>query len=469
MEKVGVLVVCYGSRAVAMVDAFRRSKNYDAEIYVADKQRNPFNAEKAEKHVVVPDLDVETICSFAKKYEDKIDFGIVGPEKPIMNGIRDLIEAETNIPMICPTREYAIEGSKVAQRHLFEEVVPEANPQFKIFHPKDYSSLNQVKKEVYSWLDKLENQVAVKPDSPAAGKGVGVWGDHFNTRQQLLEHFVSNYEHGPVIVEEKIAGEESSFQAFCDGKHLVPLPETRDYKRAFDDDKGPNTGGMGSYKDAGDWLPFMTEADKAKEIDFIQRIFRKLKGNGSNPGLRGLPFYDAFIHTSGGPKILENNSRPGDPEILNLLPILKHDFVDVCFKILDENLTRIEFEEKATVATYKAPPNYGGFKDVFPRRVKMEDIDTPIDLSKAKKLTQKYGDNIRIYPASMELRNRQTYALTSRTVGVVGIGDDIETARRISLEGISAIHGGSLWYRRDIASREHITKSIEHIKMLRGS
>ena len=469
MERVGVLVVCYGSRGVAMVDAFRRSESYNAQIYVADKQNNPFNAKEAEKHVVVPNLDVEKICSFAKKYEEQIDFGIVGPEKPIINGIRDVIEAETNIPLICPTREYAIEGSKVAQRHLFEEVVPEANPRFKIFHPKDYRSLHEAKKDVYSWLDKLENQVAVKPDSPAAGKGVGVWGDHFNTRKQLLEHFISNYEHGPVVVEEKIEGEESSFQAFCDGKHLLPLPETRDYKRAFDDDKGPNTGGMGSYKDVGDWLPFMTRADKAKEIDFIERIFRKLKGNDSNPSLRGMPFYDAFIHTSSGPKILENNSRPGDPEILNLLPILKDDFVDVCFRILDENLTRIEFEEKATVVTYKAPPNYGGFKDIFPRRVKREDIGSPIDLSKAKKLTQKYGDSIRIYPASMELRNGQTYALTSRTVGVVGIGDDIETARKISLEGILAIHGGSLWYRSDIASREHITKSREHMKMLRGS
>jgi len=469
MEKVGVLVVCYGSRGVAMVDAFRRSENYNAEIYVADKQKNPFNAKEAEKHVVVPNLDVKEICSFAKKYEELIDFGIVGPEKPIINGIRDVIEAETNIPMICPTREYAIEGSKVAQRHLFEEVVPEANPRFKIFHPKDYRSLHEAKKDVYSWLDKLENQVAVKPDTPAAGKGVGVWGDHFNTRKQLLEHFISNYEHGPVIIEEKIEGEESSFQAFCDGKHLVPLPETRDYKRAFDNDRGPNTGGMGSYKDAGDWLPYMTQADKAKEIEFIERIFRKLKGRDSNPSLRGVPFYNAFIHTSSGPKILENNSRPGDPEILNLLPILKDDFVDVCFKILDENLNRIRFEEKATVATYKAPLNYGGFQDIFPRRVKREDIDSPIDLSKAKKLTKKYGDSIRIYPAAMELRNGQTYALTSRTVGVVGIGEDIEIARRISLEGISAIHGGSLWYRSDIASREHIEKSIEHMKMLRGS
>jgi len=469
METVGILVVCYGSRGVAMVDAFCRSEDHKAEIYVVDKQRNPFNAEKAEKCAVIPDLNVEKICRFAKKHGEKIDFGIVGPEKPIIDGVRDLIEAETNIPVICPTREYAIEGSKVAQRNLLEEVAPKANPRFRVFDPKSYGSLKAAKSDLYGWLDELQNQVAVKPDSPAAGKGVGVWGDHFNAREQLLEYFLSNYEHGPVIVEEKIAGEESSFQALCDGKHLVPLPETRDYKRAFDGDKGPNTGGMGSYKDIGDCLPFMIRADRAREIEIINKVFRRLRGRGSNPGLRGIPFYDAFIHTSGDPKILENNSRPGDPEIQNLLPVLKDDFIDVCFRILDGNLTRVDFEKKATVVTYKVPPNYGGFKDVFPQRVNLNEINTPINLSSARKLTGRYGDNIRIYPASMELRNGRTYALTSRTVCVVGIGDDIESARRISLEGVEAITGGSLWFRTDIASREHIAKSVEHMKVLRGS
>ncbi|UCC33316.1 MAG: hypothetical protein JSW53_05990 [Candidatus Bathyarchaeota archaeon] len=469
MEKIGILVVCYGSRGVAMVDAFHRSENYDAEIYIADKQRNPFNAEKAEEHAVITDLDVERICRFAKKHENRIDFGIVGAEKPIINGVRDLIEAETNIPLICPTKECAIEGSKVAQRHLFEEVVPEANPRFRIFHPKEYTSLHKARKELYRWLDELENQAAVKPDRPAAGKGVGVWGDHFNSRKQLLEHFLSNYEHGPVIVEERITGEESSFQALCDGKHIVPLPETRDYKRAFDGDRGPNTGGMGSYKDIGDWLPFMTQADREKEIEVVTKVFRRLRGRSRNPGLRGVPFYDAFVHTGGEPKILENNSRPGDPEIQNLLPILKDDLIDVCFRILDGNLTRVDFERKATVVTYKAPPNYGEFNKVFPQRLNLEEIASPVDLSRAHKLTEKYEDDIRIYPGSMELRNGRAYALASRTLCVVGVGDDIDTARRISLEGTRAIRGGSLWHRSDIASREHITKSVEHMKALRSS
>jgi len=468
MEKVGIFVVSYGAREAAMVEALARSQNYDVQIYVADKQRNPFNAKKAVKHVVIPDLNVEEICKFAEANKDKIDFGIVGPEKPIIEGVRDLVEARTGIPTICPKKEYAIEASKVKQRLLFREIVPEVNPRFKIFDPKAHKNLDDTKKAVYDWLDQLQNKAVVKPDMPAAGKGVGVWGDHFTNREQLFEHFLANFQHGQVIIEEKIEGEESSFQAFCDGKHLVPLPETRDYKRAFDDDRGPNTGGMGSYKNTGEVLPFMTNADRERELAIINTLFEKWKEKTSDgTGLRGVPFYVAFIHTGKDPKILENNSRPGDPEIINILPILKDDFVDICFKILEGNLTRIELEKAATVLTYKVPPNYGGYIDIFPKLVDKREVDTAVDLTKAYELTKKYGDKIHVYPASMELQNGETFALKSRTVGVVGIGDNIEAARHISLEGIKAIKGGALWHRTDIASKHHIQKSIKHMEMLR--
>ena len=468
MEKIGVLVVSYGSREAAIIDALARSQNYRTEIYVVDKQKNPFNVKRAKEHIIVPDLNIKDISRFAAKRKNKIDFGIIGPEKPIIEGIRDLVEKETGIRLICPTKKYAIEASKVTQRKLFEKVAPEANPKFKVFDPKNYSSQSQVKKDLYAWLDLLGNQVAVKPDHPVAGKGVGVWGDHFNTREQLYEHFLANYSQGPVIVEQKVDGEESSFQAFCDGRNLAVLPETRDYKRAFDDDKGPNTGGMGSYKDKGDILPFMTAADREKEIEIVNKVFNNLKKKAEKTDLRGIPFYAAFIHTSKGPILLENNSRPGDPEIQNLLPILKDDFVDVCYKILEGNLTRVNVEAKATVLTYKAPPNYGGFAEAFPDRVEKDEINQPVDLSAAEELTKKKGDSIRIYPGSMEIRDDgKTYALSSRTVCVVGIAGDIQSARDISLEGIRAVKGGALWHRNDIASREHIRKSIEHMNRLR--
>jgi len=466
MEKVGILVISYGSREAAMMDAFARSTKYQLEIYVADKQPNPFNIEKATKHVVIPDLNIEQICRFAEKNKNNIDFGIAGPEKPIIEGVRDLIEKRTKIPMICPTKEYAIEESKVQQRLLFDKIVPEANPRFRIFNPTDYENVSQVKKDVYKWLDELENQAVIKPDKPAAGKGVGVWGDHFNTREQLFEHFLSNYEHGSVVIEEKIDGEESSFQALCDGKHLVPLPDTRDYKRAFDGDKGPNTGGMGSYKNEGDILPFLTNLDRAKELQIVSRIFQEWKGKDAS-SLRGVPLYVAFMHTGKELKILENNSRPGDPEIINILPVLEDDFVDVCFKILEGNLNQITLRREATVVTYKVPPSYGEFSQSFPRLVNNRNVDKPVDLEKAYELSRRHPDQVRIYPGSMEKRDGKNFALKSRAVCAVGIADSIEDARSISLEALKMIKGGSLWNRTDIASRAHINRSKKHLEKLR--
>ncbi len=467
MEKIGVLVVSYGAREVAMADALLRSKNYQVELYVADKQCNPYNAKNAKKHVVIPTLDINEICKFAKTNKDKLDFVMVGSEKPIIEGIRDLIEKQTGIPVICPTKEFAIEESKIAQRLLFEEIAPDANPRFKIFHPADFKG-KDIQKSVYQWLDELDNQAVVKPDKPALGKGVGVWGDHFANRDQLFEHFMSNFKYGSVLIEEKIEGEESSCMGFCDGKHFIPLPDTRDYKRAFDDDKGPNTGGMGSYKDIADYLPFLTVSEHEKELALADKVFRGWKTKiKDDTALRGVPLYLAFMHTGKGIKILEINSRPGDPEIMNLLSIIQDDFVDVCLKMVNGNLNGITMKNSATVLTYKVPADYGGYADAFPDKVNKQAVNTPVDLGNVEELAEKFGDKIRIYPGSMELRDGKNYALKSRAVGILGIGGSIEEARQISQEGAKAIIGGALWNRTDVASNQHIAKSIRHMEQLR--
>ncbi len=468
MEKVGILIVSYGSREAAIADALGRSPDHKTELYIVDKQRNPFNVKRAKEHVVIQDLNIAEIAKFVSKRKDKIDFGIVGPEKPIIEGIRDLVERQTSVPLICPTKKFAIEASKVAQRLLLEKVAPQANPRFRIFRREEYHTVASVKKDVYSWLDVLEDQAVVKPDQPASGKGVGVWGDHFNTREQLFEHFVANYQLGAVIVEEKVDGEESSFQAFCDGRRIVPLPETRDYKRAFEGDKGPNTGGMGCYKGVGDILPFMSRKDKEKETELVSKLFKELRKKADSTDLRGIPFYGAFIHTVDGPKILEVNSRPGDPEIQCLLPLLKEDFVDICYKMLEGNINNVSFEDEASVVVYKVPPRYGGYVDSFAERVDQNEIDTPVDLSEAERLTADRRDSMHVYPGSMELReDGHAYALNSRAVCVMCTGDSIEDARETSLRGVQSIKGGALWYRNDIASQEHIAKSMEHMSLLR--
>jgi phosphoribosylamine--glycine ligase len=470
MDKIGVLVVSYGARETAMVDALLRSKKYQVELYIADKQRNPFNAQKATKHQVIPSLEVGEICKFAEANKSKINFALVGSEKPIIEGIRDQIEKLTGIPVVCPKQQYAIEVSKVEQRQLFDEIAPESNPRFKVFDPTKYKNKSEVKTAVYGWLDVLNNQAVVKPDKPALGKGVGVWGDHFANREQLFEHFMSSFQYGSVIIEEKIEGEESSFMAFCDGKHFVALPDTRDYKRAFDDDMGPNTGGMGSYKDIDDKLPFLTALERENELELANKIFNSWSAKiEDDSALKGVPLYLAFMHTGQGIKVLEINSRPGDPEIINLLALIQDDFVDVCLKMVEGTLKSVKLAKAASVLTYKVPLDYGGYKEAFPNQADKIRANTPVDLSKAQALTKKYGTRIRIYPGSMEIKDGQNYALKSRAVGILGIGDSIEEARSISSEGAEAITGGGLWNRTDIASEHHIAKSVKHMNALRGT
>ncbi len=467
MDKIGVLLVSYGAREVAMADALVRSSNYHVELYVADKQRNPFNAKVAKKQVVIPRLDINEICKFAEANKENLDFVLVGSEKPIIDGIRNLIETQTGIPVICPKKEYAIEESKIAQRILFQEIAPEANPRFKIFNPADYVGKN-VKAAVNKWLDELGNQAVVKPDKPALGKGVGVWGDHFANREELFEHFMSNFQYGSVLIEEKIDGEESSCMGFCDGNTFVPLPDTRDYKRAFDGDKGPNTGGMGSYKDAADWLPFLNAQEREQEIALADRVFTGWRKKiPDDTALRGVPLYLAFMHTGKGIKILEINSRPGDPEIINLLPIIKDDFAEVCLKMVNSTLKGVAIEKAATVLTYKVPPDYGGYATAYPGKVDKSAFNGPVDLSQAEALAKKFGDKIRIYPGSMEVREGKNYALKSRAIGILGIGGSIEEARQISQEGAKVITGGALWNRTDVAAKAHIQKSINHMEQLR--
>jgi|TARA_B100001964_G_scaffold244384_1_gene325659 phosphoribosylamine--glycine ligase len=456
--KIGVLLVSYGSRAACIADSLVRSEEYEVDIYDADMQRNPFILSHS-KDITVG-IEVDNILKFAEKHKSKLDFGIVGPEGPIIAGVRDRIEDELGIPMICPTKEFAIEGSKVAQRELLKTCAPEANPRYKVFDPKDYTDEASVKKDLWPWLDELDNKVAVKPDEPAVGKGVGVWGDHFNTREELYSLFKANFSEGVVLVEEKIDGEEFSLQCFSDGKSLIETPSVRDYKRAFDGDLGPNTGGMGCYKDNNKLLPFMSENDWKTGLKIARRLFKKLRGDGSNPGLRGIPLYMAYTCAKDGVKLFEVNSRPGDPEIMNLLPVLKGDFVETCYDMIDGNLKRMEFENLATVITYAVPMTYGECRAQFTG-------SKHVDLTPSYNTANKYNDKLRIYPGSMELRDDgKTYMCDSRAVGYVGIGESLEEARKISLEGITSLDG-ALWNRWDIGSKHHVQMSIDHMADIR--
>lgn len=452
-------MVSYGSREACMAEALSRSGR-GVKLFVADRQRNPLNVRLASEHVVISDLNVREVAEFARKNAPMIDFVLVGPEAPIVGGIRDVIEGELGIPVLCPTSAAAVEGSKSKQRRLIEKVAPEANPPYKVFPRNGSVDVDSLKRELWSLLDEF-GEVVVKPDGLASGKGVGVWGDHFSDRASFFEYFMSLYSQGPVVVEKKIDCEEFSLQFLSDSKRLIPTPAVRDYKRAFDGDAGPNTGGMGSYKDTGEILPFMDVEDFEKGVELANRIFRAILSEAGEGSMRGFPMYMAYAISSDGLKIFEVNSRAGDPEVMCILPVLEDDFVEVCFKMLDGSLGPLRFGRKATVATYLVPPTYGG-RQPGPFR------EIEVDLSECEEAASRSGGSMKVYPGSMDLRDGKNFSLRSRTVCVVGIGDGIEEARQISLGGIRAVRGSGLWHRSDIASREHISKSVRHAKALRG-
>jgi phosphoribosylamine--glycine ligase len=276
-----------------MIDAFSRGSSYAPEFYVIEKQRNPYNSKRAKVHVVAEGLKIPEIVKFAKRYNDKIEFCVCDWEEPIIKGLRDELEKETDIEALFPTKEYAIEGSKVKQRLLFDESKAKINPKFRVFGKGKYANKSELGKDLFPWLDETGIEPVVKPDKPAAGKGVGVWGNDFDDRGEVLEFLFQSIANCDTIVEEKLYGEESSFQAFCDGKHMAVAPETRDYKRAFDGDQGRLTGGVGCFRSESDILPFMTTADREEQLRNEELILKKWKGEGDNAGMRGI-IYDAF-------------------------------------------------------------------------------------------------------------------------------------------------------------------------------
>ncbi len=456
MDRVGILIVSKCLSASAIADTLLRSEKYVPELFVIEKQLNPFNSERAEVHKVVPDLNLRDVVRAASRVKGRVSFALTDTEDFIIAGGRDALEKETGIQTICVTKKYALERSKADQRLLFDRTFREANPKFRIFDPR--------RSDVQSALAEFKKTVAeigppvIKPDRPTRGAGVGVWGSDFGTQREAADFFLKVFATGRVIVEEKVEGEESSFHAFSDGKHFIPAPLCRDYKRALDDDRGPLTGGMGSYRGPRHNLSFVSESEWESLSAAEERAFRRWKGRGSNPGLRGVVLYDAIMHTGRGFKVLERNSRGGNTEFINLLTTLTDDFIDVCFRILEGSLRGMKFGRKASVVTCAVPLTYGT-KDPPTQ-------GASVDLAAAYKLSRRTDGAVRVFPMDLRLERGKPRAGTSRTVAVVGVGDVIEEARRLSMKACASLVGPLRW-RRDIASSSSIMKSRDHLSRLR--
>jgi phosphoribosylamine--glycine ligase len=458
MDRVGVLIVSKCLSAAAIVDAISRSEKYRPEFFVVEKQRNPFNAQRAKVHTVVPDLAVADVVKTARKFRDRVAFGLTDTEDFVVGGGRDALERETGIPMVCVSKEYAIEGSKAAQRRLFDRIFKGANPRYRVFDPKDYPGTQAAVADFRRAASEL-GPVVIKPDAPARGAGVGVWGSDFSTDEEAAEFFLNALAKGSVVVEEKVEGEESSFHAFSDGRHFVPAPMSRDYKRSFDGNRGPLTGGMGSYRGPDAHLPFIRESDWSRLVRAEERAFRLWKGRGSNPGLRGIVLYDAIMHTGGDFKVLERNSRGGNTEFINLLTTITDDFVDVCYCMLDGSLKGIRFGRTASVVTCAVSASYG-------IAAPPPAADEAIELSGAYGLSERSRGRVRVFPMDVRIEGGKCLLGRSRSVAVVGLGSTLEGARRASLHGAESLAGPVRW-RKDIASSSDLGRSRDHLRSLR--
>jgi len=437
-----ILLVGNGAREHALAEAISRSEQ-KPRLFSFMKANNPGIASLSEKIRLGAYSDLNAITGFAA--ENKIEFAVIGPEDPLNNGVVDAL-ATCGIPAVGPTKSLArLETSKSFTRNLVNKYNIPGNPQFKVFKTID---------GVETFLNKLDG-IVLKPDGLTGGKGVLVQGDHFTTKEEALKLCQQILmESQSLIVEEKFDGEEFSLQCLCDGKTVVATPLVQDHKRRFEGDKGPNTGGMGSYSLSNHSLPFLKPQDLQDGLEITRQVAAALLRETGSP-YKGI-MYGGFIATKDGAKLLEYNARFGDPEAMNILPLLKTDFIEICRHIVVGTLDKlkIEFEPKATVCKYVVPKGYG-----LP-------ANHPDASSSGAKIEVGDVGKARLYYSSVDQKEDGLYLSSSRAIGIVGIADNLEEARKIAEEGVKAVKG-PIAYRKDIGTDALIQKRIDHMKKIR--
>jgi phosphoribosylamine--glycine ligase len=408
------------------------------------KGNNPGIASLSQAVMIGRYDDAAAIKKFASRYN--VDFAVIGPEDPLSNGIVDALR-DAGLPAVGPTRSLArLETSKSFTRGLLEKYQIPGNPVFRTF-----SSIDGIE----AFLDQLDG-IVVKPDGLTGGRGVMVQGDHFQTKDEAL-NYCRNALHGhaSVTIEEKLEGEEFSLQCFCDGKTVRATPAVQDHKRRFIDDKGPNTGGMGSYSCEDHLLPFLTNRDIADALAITEKVADALYQE-TGEYYKGI-MYGGFMATKKGVQLIEYNARFADPEAMNILPLLKTDFCTVCQAVIDGTLDQInvEFEKKATVCKYLVPAGYG-----LP-------ADHPDAKSTSAKISIGGVGTARLYYASVDQRSDGLYMTTSRAIAIVGIAANLSDAEKIAQNAVATVKG-PVDYRPDIGTEALINKRILHMKAIRG-
>ena len=434
-----ILIVGSGAREHAIARSIKKSK-IPNKLFCFASNRNPGIEEISELLEIGNISNPKGVARFALKYS--INLVIIGPEAPLANGVVDALHG-INIQCVGPTKDLAqIETSKSFTRDLMQKYNIQGCPKYQTF-----DTINNVSKYLYT----LGENYVVKFDGLMGGKGVKVSGEHLNSHAEAIEYCEQIVgKNGKFVIEEKLIGEEFSLMSFCDGDNLIHMPPVQDHKRAYENDTGPNTGGMGSYNDVNQSLPFLTniDIDTAKAVNTATaKALKKEFGIGYKGVL-----YGGFIATANGVKVIEYNARFGDPEAMNVFSLLQSDFIEICLGIINTTLNECDvlFSNKATVCKYAVPEGYP---------------DSPIKDERIGLSKIKHPDQL--YLASVDFKNNILLESGSRTAAVVGIADTVKEAETIAENEIKHIEG-PLFHRKDIGTSQLINKRIHHMKALRG-
>lgn len=408
-----VLVVGNGAREHAIA---KKLHTEGADLVSAMSKRNP-GISALSKRIEIMDIDKPDGYDRFKG----VDIAFIGPEAPLAAGIADHLSA-LGVPVVGPKKALArLEWSKSYARILLQENGIPGNPEFRVCRNLF---------EVRMFLRDHKN-VAVKPDILTGGKGVKLTGEHLNTAAEVEEYaFECIRNDGLVVLEEKLVGREFTLQAFVDGKHVEVMPLVRDFKRAYDGDKGPNTGSMGSYNCPDHGLPDLPASAVAKGAEIMRSTVSILSETvGEYHGF----LYGGFMNTEMGVYLIEFNARLGDPEAINVLALLDDSLTETGFKIVEGKLSKARFRSEATVCVYLVPQGY----PEAPQR------DKPLTVGTLR--------NSEPYYASVYEDGGIIRTTGSRAVALLARGETVSEAREKVYSDASAVKG-TLFYRRDIAS-----------------
>ncbi len=428
-----ILVVGSGGREHAVC---RKLHEDGAVVFSYMKNSNPGIASVSKKHTIGDETDFKSIIKYAGSV--KADLVFVGPDPVLDTPLVDQLRHE-GFSVASPSRSAArIETSKEYMRDLLKKYSIGENVRNRTFTDPD---------EMRRWVGGLDSEFVVKPIGLTGGKGVRVMGDHFDSVASgiaIAESIIRK--DGKVLIEEKLVGEEFSLQAFSDGSNIFPMPIAQDYKRAYEGDMGPNTGGMGSITDSDFGLPFVRKSSVKKATGVLKDVAEALKKDG-NP-FTGI-LYAQFMETSRGPRVVEINSRFADPEGINVLSIMKSSLADALHGIAEGKISNApQFHHKATTLKYIVPRGYGsnpelGFLSI-PDRMENE--------------------NRRLYYASVKGTRSSVEMTNSRALALLGIADSIPESSGVVDRMIPLIHG-DFYVRKDIGRKEYLQSKIDRMNV----